>query len=72
MDIVAVLTVKQAQSLHCSSSAITLQAASHLCSSNDAGKGPLSAAPFTSDRSEFTERKLEPVRRLCCKPSDKS
>ena len=45
MDVVVVLTVKKAQTLHCRSSAITLQAASHLCSSNDAGKGPLSAAP---------------------------
>ena len=66
MDVVVVLTVKRAQTLHCRSSAITLQAASHLCSSNDAGKGPLSAAPSISDRSESTGRSLGPVRRLCC------
>ena len=54
--IVAVLLVNRAQNLHCSSSAITLQAAVHLFSSKDAGKRPLSAAPFTSDRASPLER----------------
>ncbi len=65
VDIVIVLKVKRAQNLHCRSSAITLQAASHLCSSNDAGKGNLSAAPSISDRSESSGSNLEPFRRLC-------
>ena len=49
VGIVAVLLVNQAHNLHCSSSAITLQAAVPFFSSKHGGKRPLSAAPFTSE-----------------------
>ena len=48
---IVMLTVKRAQTLHCRSSAITMQAAPHLCSSNDVGKRSLSVASSTFDRS---------------------